>query len=178
MIDPDYIPARPVPYASPLPSANKPRLPGKPVQNMPPSPQRQGRRGYDTPFVPVIPREEMDGPLIVMSIVFFAVAAVLGLTTWGLGLLLTPILAAVFGASGVRWSSICGRVTVGQALVFNLQMCGAVFVVPSIWVWAQRQSELTLWFAVLFVVTATFGAAGSALATLGTSRPRKPLLDI
>ena len=177
MIDPDYIPSR-VPYASPLPSRIQPRLPGKPVQIMPPSPQRQGRRGYDLQPVPAIAREEMDGPLIVLSISFFAIVAILGFLTWGMGVLLAPLLAAVFGWLGVRWSAICGRVSVGQALVFNLQMCSAVFVVPAIWVWSQRESELALWFAGLFAVTLLFGAAGSTLATLGTNRPRRTLVDI
>lgn len=54
MIDPDYNPRRLaslIPYASPLPTCShlQPRLPGKPVQTMPPSPHRQGRRGNQCP---------------------------------------------------------------------------------------------------------------------------------
>ena len=64
-----------------------------------------------------------------------------------------------------------------KTLVFT-QMCSAVFVVPAIWVWSQRESELALWFAGLFAVTLLFGAAGSTLATLGTNRPRRTLVDI
>lgn len=170
MIDPDYTPMR-VPYASPLPAqVNMPRLPGKPVQIMPPGPHRQGRRGYE---LPVISDEEMDGPLIVISLLLFGLCAIGGLLTWGLGLLLTPLLAALFAGLGVRWSALAGRVTCGQACGFALKMTLAVAALPACWVFKQREWELGCYFGALVAATWLFGCAGGMLATIGTRRPRQ-----
>lgn len=185
MIDPDYTrpleprrTQRPTPYASPLPAQRTitARLPGKPVQNMPPSPHRQGRRGGE---VPVIRDEEMNGPLVMMSLCLFGVCTIGGLLTWGLGLIFAPLLSALFAGWGVRWSALAGRVTCGQACGFALKMTLAAAALPACWVFMQTEWELWYYFGALVAATWLFGCAGGMLATIGTGSPRhSPFLGI
>jgi len=177
MIDPDYIPTR-VPYASPLPQALKPRLPGKPVQNMPPRPQRQGRRGYDSAR-PKVTWQNMIVPAVVTGVSFFVLMFCLSVVTWGMGVFLAPFVAPFFAAWGVYWAGKAGRESTGQANRFALGMTTIFGAIPLIFVASKPVSEMWMAFTGLFIVTALFAAMGAYVASLETWKPRtQPCVEL
>lgn len=145
MIDPDYIrpfalcnKPRRVPYASPLPSRQsgtqlrqgcvgqavpQPRLPGKPVQNMPPSPHRQGRRGNVYPPVSdgLFWREWW---LTSASAGFLLI--LLAAATKGVGLILAPLVVPIVVGNGVCRIQRLARMSGSYALAFAVLVLAAL----------------------------------------------------
>jgi len=149
MIDPDYIrpfalcnKPRRVPYASPLPNRKAlpfssfenrgqsplgtgpmPRLPGKPVQNMPPSPHRQGRRGYVYPPVSdgLFWREWW---LTSASAGFLLI--LLAAATKGVGLVLAPLVVPIVVGNGVCRIQRLARMSGSYALAFAVLVLAAL----------------------------------------------------
>lgn len=130
MIDPDYIhpfalcnKPRRVPYASPLPQVLKPRLPEKPVQIMPPSPHRQGRRGYE---LPPVCRElfwrEWWRTTSSAAVVFWLLAV----TTQGVALLIVPVLLPILVGNGVVRVQREAKMSCMHAMVFAIEVVAAL----------------------------------------------------
>ena len=167
MIDPDYISPR-VPYASPLPL--KPRLPGKPVQIMPPSPQRQGRRGYQAcacgrriarcqssqeqvGWWEVVAMQAVAGPFTLLG--YFLLAVV----TAGLGLVAMPLITPFVC---IFWLKVlCGDRSISQSrvLVFVLLLGAGVAAPPLLML--GNEGYFTVALGIIVTLSIVFGCCGA-----------------
>ena len=182
MIDPDYNPRRLaslIPYASPLPACShlQPRLPGKPVQTMPPSPYRQGRRGNQCPRCsqPLL----LEGRVEMWQVVAFqAVAApftlvayfIVVIFTAGLGLFALPVitpLVCMFWVKVLAGDRSMGR---SEAIALVLLLGSVVGGIPM-WI-LRHEGNFTLGLGAVVVISMLTGCLGALSASPVREFPR------